>query len=279
MHWTKSEEPKAFPELTFDANSITVPQDSSGSRDTPFLDESRPEFDANPDRQDVNRLLGHCMDSPSPPGKGVLGDCAVALLMKLLYGARMGQYDLIRPAQALASLTTTWDGLCDKKLHRLVCNINSTLDLNLYGWIGDHILTCSTWCCIAMLISQAIALTPRVPRGCLCVCWDHVPLCPLMQCPRNRPLLLSRPPEAEIVSFHRAVYKRGLPALSMWDYTLGRGSCLRVMEDNNAAIRIIVSGHNPNMRHTSRTQRIDISALNERYDHGGFLKEPKGVVP
>ena len=84
-YWTRFEEPKkAFPELTFGANSITVPQGSTGSRevrmikydmrsfmeqcvaryvelcgpkykatlrsaDTPFLDESRPEFDVNPD--------------------------------------------------------------------------------------------------------------------------------------------------------------------------------------------------------------------------------------
>ena len=57
----------------------------------------------------------------------MLGDCAAAVLMKILYGARMGRYDLIRPVQALASLITKWDGLCDKKLHRLVCYINSTL--------------------------------------------------------------------------------------------------------------------------------------------------------
>ncbi|CAE7624163.1 Clec16a [Symbiodinium sp. CCMP2592] len=172
-YWTRFEEPKkAFPELTFGDRDTSVAQGSVGPReirmikydmrsfmeqcvsrhvelcgpkykaslrsaDTPFLDESRPEFDTNPDRPAVNRLLGHSADTPVPPGKGVLGDCAAAVLMKILYGARMGRYDLIRPVQALASLITKWDGLCDKKLHRLVCYINSTLDLNLYGWIGD----------------------------------------------------------------------------------------------------------------------------------------------
>ncbi|CAE7248022.1 JNK [Symbiodinium sp. CCMP2592] len=169
----KEREPKkAFPELTFGDRDTTVAQGSVGpceirmikydmrsfmeqcvsryvelcgpkykatlrSADTPFLDESRPEFDTNPDRPEVNRLLGHPTDTPIPPGKGVLGDCAAAVLMKILYGARMGRHDPIRPVQALASLITKWDGLCDKKLHRLVCYINSTLDLNLYGWIGD----------------------------------------------------------------------------------------------------------------------------------------------
>ncbi|CAE7248599.1 unnamed protein product [Symbiodinium sp. CCMP2592] len=140
-----AEPKKAFPELTFGDRGTSVAQGSVGPReirmikydmrsfmeqcvsryvelcgpkykatlrsaDTPFLDESRPEFDTNPDRPDVNRLMGRPIDTPVPPGKGVLGDCAAAVLMKILYGARMGRYDLIRPVQALASLITKWAG-------------------------------------------------------------------------------------------------------------------------------------------------------------------------
>ena len=68
--------------------------------------------------------------------------------MKILYGARMGRYDLIRPVQALARLIAKWNHLCDRKLHRLVCYINSTLGLNLYGWVGDppHMLDLVLYC-------------------------------------------------------------------------------------------------------------------------------------
>ena len=59
--------------------------------------------------------------------------------MKVLYGARMGRYDLIRPVQALASRVTKWNHLCDRKLHRLISYVNSTLDLHLYGWVGDRV--------------------------------------------------------------------------------------------------------------------------------------------
>ncbi|CAE7211779.1 unnamed protein product [Symbiodinium sp. CCMP2592] len=255
-YWTHFEEPKkAFPELTFGDRNTNVAQGSTGPReirmikydmrsfmeqcvsryvelcgpkykatlrsaDTPFPDESRPEFDVNPNRPAVTRLLGHPADTPIPPDKGELGDCA-AVLMKILYGARMGRYDLIRPVQALASLITKWDGLCDKKLHRLVCYINSFMPLN--------------------------ALSKKQTSGS------------------------KSTPEAEIVSLDHAVYKLGLPALSMWEYMLGHRFRLRVMDDNEAAIRVIITGHNPNMRHMSRTQRIDISALNERYHGGDFL--------
>ena len=77
-------------------------------------------------------------------------------------------------------------------------------------------------------------------------------------------------PEAEIVSMDHAIYKLGLPAMTLWERLLDRKITLRVMEDNEAAIRVIVTGHNPNMRHMSRTQRIDVSALNERYHAEDF---------
>ena len=77
--------------------------------------------------------------------------------------------------------------------------------------------------------------------------------------------------EAEIVSLDHAVYKLGLPALSMWQYMLDRRFFFRVMEDIEAANRTIISGHNPNTRHVSRTQRIGLSALNERYHQGDFM--------
>ncbi|CAE7213840.1 unnamed protein product, partial [Symbiodinium sp. CCMP2592] len=296
---------KAFPELTFGDRDTTVAQGSVGPReirmikydmrsfmeqcvsryvelcgpkykatlrsaDTPFLDESRPEFDTNPDRPEVNRLLGHPTDTPIPPGKGVLGDCAAAVLMKILYGARMGRYDLIRPVQALASLITKWDGLCDKKLHRLVCYINSTLDLNLYGWIGDapEMLELVLYCDADLAGDRTDSKSTSGVFMCLLGPRSFMPLNALS---KKQTSVSKSTPEAEIVSLDHAVYKLGLPALSMWEYMLGRRFRLRVMEDNEAAIRVIITGHNPNMRHMSRTQRIDISALNERYHAGDFL--------
>ena len=74
----------------------------------------------------MNKILGHPQGGTVGPKPGVLGDYVAAVLMKALYGARMGRYDLIRPVQALARPITKWDHSCDRKLHRLVCYINST---------------------------------------------------------------------------------------------------------------------------------------------------------
>ena len=57
--------------------------------------------------------------------------------MKILYGARMARYDLLRAVGGLASCVTKWTRQCDRDLHRLVCYINSTIHYRQVSWIGD----------------------------------------------------------------------------------------------------------------------------------------------
>lgn len=76
--------------------------------------------------------------------------------------------------------------------------------------------------------------------------------------------------EAELVSLAHGVAKEGLPALDLWETILGRKLTVYLMEDNEAACRIVITGRNPNMMHASRTQRIDITWLNERFAERSF---------
>jgi len=68
---------------------------------------------------------------------GVLAPIASRVLMKILYAARVGRYDLLRPLCSLATKVTKWSVTCDRMLHRLVSYINSSLDVASFGWIGD----------------------------------------------------------------------------------------------------------------------------------------------
>ena len=58
--------------------------------------------------------------------RGALADIASSILMKVLYGARMARFDLLRAVCALASCVTKWDKDCDRKLHRLMCYLHTT---------------------------------------------------------------------------------------------------------------------------------------------------------
>ena len=52
---------------------------------------------------------------------------------------------LLRATQSLASRITKWSPDCDLGLHRLVCYINSSLDVMMSGFIGDSIMDCRLW--------------------------------------------------------------------------------------------------------------------------------------
>ena len=68
---------------------------------------------------------------------GELQPIAARVLMKVLYAARMCRYDLLRATCYLATQITKWNRCCDKALHRLMCYINSSLELKMMSWVGN----------------------------------------------------------------------------------------------------------------------------------------------
>ena len=244
--------------------------------ETPFLDESKPEFDENPINPEVDQLFGQ--PSPCPTDviaeqPGVLGDAAAAVLMKILYGARMGRYDLIRPVQALASRITKWNRLCDKKLHRIVSYINSTLDLHLYGWVCDKPgdIEIGAYCDADLAGDRTDSKSTSGVLICLVGPRTYVPITAVS---KKQTSVSKSTPEAEIVALDHGVAKEGMPLAQLWQFAIGQGTgkpvTVNCMEDNEAACRIIITGNNPNMRCMSRTQRIDTSWLNEVYNEQIF---------
>ena len=71
------------------------------------------------------------------PNRGEVADAASSVLMKVLYGARMVRFDLLRAVCALARYVTKWDLDCDRKLHRLMCYIWTTKHHRTHGWVGE----------------------------------------------------------------------------------------------------------------------------------------------
>ena len=69
--------------------------------------------------------------------RGQLDKTAMKVLMSVLYAARMARFDVLRAVGALATKVTKWNSQCDRELHWLMCDINSSLHLRQVGWIGD----------------------------------------------------------------------------------------------------------------------------------------------
>ena len=64
---------------------------------------------------------------------GALGKDALRVLMKVLYGARMARFDLLRAVQSLTQRVSRRTKEDDRALRRLVCYIDNAIDVCLEG--------------------------------------------------------------------------------------------------------------------------------------------------
>ena len=82
----------------------------------------------SPGSKDPGRDNGDDWDKPIVgETKGVLGPIAAQVLMQILYTAQYCRHDLLRATGRLATMIAKWNSECDRRLHRLVCYVNSCL--------------------------------------------------------------------------------------------------------------------------------------------------------
>ena len=173
----------------------------------------------------------------------------------------MARYDLLNPVCRLASLITKWDALCDKRLHRLVCYINSSLDVKMVGWVGDP-----TGSLYPMLFADAdfagCPYTARSTTGGYLSLWGKDTRFPIAAVCRRQQCTSHSTPEAEIVAADTALRTIGIPALELWSIVLNDEKLiLQFQEDNSTMITVMKTGKNPTMRHLNRTHRVSIHWL------------------
>ena len=63
---------------------------------------------------------------------------ACSVLMKVLCGARVARWDLLKAVTRLASQVSKWTERCDKDLHSLMSYIACSSEFVLHGYIGDE---------------------------------------------------------------------------------------------------------------------------------------------
>ena len=212
--------------------------------ETPFVDESKFEKDCTKD-YDVedsggkppSRDPNKTNSGGQPPARGQLQSIAAKVLMKILYGARMAHYDLLRAVSSLATMITRWDEDCDRRLHRLVCYIHSSYDRFMYGWICDPLESLE----ISVYADADFAgdVTMKSTTGayvCLRCPSTHMPLAAVS---KKQTSVANSTAEAELVSANHAVRVEGLPTAAVWETIAGGNLQLRLKEDNEATARIL----------------------------------------
>ena len=213
---------------------------------------------------------GHAQSKP-PAAGGILAPVAARILMKLLYGARMARFDLLRAICHLACFVTKWDAECDKKLHRLMCYVHSTYHYRLVGWVGDeaeniepHVFADAdlAGCVRTQRSTSGAYLCMRGPNTCF----------PISAASKRQGCVVLSTPEAELYAGFFALRMLGIPAVQFWSIVLSREELkIHFHEDNQTMIRVMQTGRNFSMRYTTRTARIPIAWMYERFNAGDII--------
>lgn len=167
---------------------------------------------------------------------------AARVLMKALYGARLARFDLLRAICYLTTFISTWDAVCDTKLHRLMCSINSTIGLNMVGWVGDPVSDVSS-----LLFADAdfagCLKTARSTPGIYLGLYGPSTRFPLQAQSTRQGRVSHSTTGSEIVAADMALRTIGIPALELWGVVLNRLDCkITFHEDNPAMIKVMESG-------------------------------------
>jgi len=193
---------------------------------------------------------------------GVLAPQACSILMKIMYGARIARWDLLKIVQLLSTRVSKWTVSCDKALFRLICYINSTLDVVLSGYIGDKQED-------LFLLQYADAdwagdrADYRSTSGAICYLSGPLSKFPLAaRCTKQTATSFSTP-ESDLIAANSALRLMGIPSLDFWEALLGRKVTLEFREDNQTAIVVMKTGRNQTMRHLPRCHGISLSWLHE----------------
>ena len=192
--------------------------------------------------------------------------------MKLLYAARMARLDLLRAINHLACFITKWDTECDKRLHRLMCYVHSSLDLKQLGWMGDTLDDISIHLYADADFAGDIKTSKSTSGVFLCIRGTHT-MFPISGTSKRQQCVSHSTPEAELVAADLALRSYGIPALPLWELILGRALTIVFHEDNQAMIQIMKSGKSDKLRHVGRTHRVSIHWLHERFQEPHYKLE------
>ncbi len=208
-----------------------------------------------------------------PPGEpsGRLQPIAARVLMKILYGARMARFDLLRAVCGLASCVTKWTEQCDVDLFRLVCYIRTTVKYNQVSWVGDDLGALG----LRLSADADLAGDPRTQRSTTGVISEVVgpsSKAALSATSRRQTAVSHSTCESEMVAADEALRAHGLPAQALWDQLLGRPAVIEFREDNDAVVKVCRSGGSMKLMHMNRTHRIDAAFVADCFGEGRNIK-------
>ena len=197
--------------------------------------------------------------------QGELSGSACAILMKDLWLARLSRPDIQKPICDLASHVQSWTRNDDKKLHRLMCYMNSSVHYKLICKVNDKPEDLKLLLFVDADLSSELDDARSTSGGFLVLAGPNTWF-PLAWLSKRQTSTSRSTTEAEVVALAASLFSEALPTMSLWDTLLGRPIDLIVLEDNQATIKIIRNGYSSKLRHVNRVHKINLSSVYERFE-------------
>ena len=198
------------------------------------------------------------------PVRGHLAPHAASVLMKLLYGARIARFDLLRQVNRLARNVHRWTDSDDRGLHHLMCYVHHTKHWRMVGWVGDPIDDVHLALYADADFAGCIDSLRSTSGGHLNIQGPNTRF-PLSGSSKRQGCVSHSTPEAEIVAADVAMRSMGMPALKLVERILKKSPNFVFYDDNKAMIGVVRSGRNPTMRHLERSHGVSISWMHEMF--------------
>ena len=210
-------------------------------------------------------------------------------MLKALYVARIHKTDLLWAVNSLAREVTRRSVNCDKRLHRLICYMHSSVDMQMECWVGYDPKDCQ----LALFADASFAswlADSRSTSGCILVLVGPNTYVPISWFCKKQGSISNSSTESELISLDAALRMEGIPALALWELIIdvfhpmppnpndradqtahkpknmyeelssvdsvptnlsapNGRAKLVLLEDNDPVIQICIKGRNPTLRH------------------------------
>ena len=189
------------------------------------------------------------------PVRGHLAPHAASVLMKLLYGARIARFDLLRQVNRLARNVHRWSDSDDRGLHHLMCYVHHTKHWRMVGWVGDSMDDVHLALYADADFAGCVESLRSTSGGHLDLQGPNTRF-PLSGSSKRQSCVSHSTPEAEIVAADVAMRATCLPALKLLQRILKKSPNFVFYDDNKAMIGVVRSGRNPTTRHLERSHGV-----------------------
>jgi hypothetical protein len=218
--------------------------------ETPFIDEReamKQEKEALHRKEEIEEHLAAETKAgekqPLVETAGTLSSIASKVLMKVLYAGRLARWDLLRAIGFLATQITKWTIWSDRRLHRVMCYVNSTLSMRMINWVSEsdslEDLDFHAW---ADADFAGADLSKRSTNGGLAGILGPNSWVGISPVSKKQTAVSHSTPEAEIVAADHMMRTETLPLLDVLDVLLGRKVIPTLHEDNETAPGVIKTG-------------------------------------